>query len=520
MAPAHRATAFLLFLWALILCIPLALAQDPEHSVLWLRGVIGSGKSTIANSLSDLFRNLRYLGAFLFFDSKSRYERKTFVSTLAYQLAEFDQKLGERIADAVKLSKAILRAPLQVQFNTFVLGPLQSAKLDDLHQPMLIIIDGLDQCGDIASRKELLKVFSNANPPLPNFLRVIITSQPDPDTSKLLANFVPMELDTTSEGNHDNIELYFTDTFSQSWKEERGLHQDWPGQDRLSKLVQRAGGLFLWSVVAANSIIYAPNPEEQIDDLLNNSLSETELDDIYLKSLKSIPGCKHKGFAPQFKAVVGMIINAREPLSSATIEALRGCDSTGDETQFIITRLSSVLSFPTSTRLDAPIRTLHSSFDDFLCDRNKCGDEWYIDIALHHWELAIGCLKYLSRYFEGADPINMADPFPREAFMNTLRDKKLRDKAVCVDALAYTATYWPYHFCAISNTQTDMESSVKSPVKEVDDFLQQNLLHWFEFLSILNKSREASRMLGELCQGLARLSSGNSDVMKMAEDAR
>ncbi|KZP04862.1 Oligoxyloglucan reducing end-specific cellobiohydrolase [Athelia psychrophila] len=39
MAPAHRATAFLLFLWALILCIPLALAQDPEHSVSYFENL-------------------------------------------------------------------------------------------------------------------------------------------------------------------------------------------------------------------------------------------------------------------------------------------------------------------------------------------------------------------------------------------------------------------------------------------------------------------------------------------------
>lgn len=35
MAPPHRTTAFLLYVWALILYLPLALAQNPEHSVTY-----------------------------------------------------------------------------------------------------------------------------------------------------------------------------------------------------------------------------------------------------------------------------------------------------------------------------------------------------------------------------------------------------------------------------------------------------------------------------------------------------
>jgi polynucleotide 5'-kinase involved in rRNA processing len=38
------------------------------HNVLWIHGLAGSGKSTIATSVANLFRDLNRLGAFVFFN--------------------------------------------------------------------------------------------------------------------------------------------------------------------------------------------------------------------------------------------------------------------------------------------------------------------------------------------------------------------------------------------------------------------------------------------------------------------
>src|ERR1700735_4974816 len=53
-----------------LLTLILQWASDPTstHSVLWLHGPAGSGKSAISTTLADRFRQSRQLGAFLFFD--------------------------------------------------------------------------------------------------------------------------------------------------------------------------------------------------------------------------------------------------------------------------------------------------------------------------------------------------------------------------------------------------------------------------------------------------------------------
>ena len=475
-------------------------ASNPDgRNVLWISGPVGSGKSTVATSLYDFFMDISYLGAFLFFDSKSRYEPAILVSTLAHQLSHYDQRIRETIVSAVKLSEGTLRARLQVQFDTFVFKPLQNAKLD-LHHPILIIIDGLDHCGDADSRRQLLEIFSNLPPSLRGLLRIVITSQPDPDVGDLLENFDTMELDTTSEVNQNDIRLYFEHEFEKLRKQKPRLGPKWPGADRLSSLVERAGGLFLWSFVAAKHIT-PRNSDSRLDNLLKAPMENVRLDDIYSESLGTIDGWDDDEFVSEFKAVVGMIIVAGEPLSFETIDALRGSEAQipADET---IPLLGSVLIFPTSISPHVPVRTLHSSFDDYLCDRQRCDEKWHIDIALHHETLALNCISYLSRYFGVADSANMSIGQPQDG--STPEDflQKLREEELSIEALTYAATFWPHHFCAVKEAHAEDTPILKS----MDNFLRNNLLDWFELLSILKRSREASRMLKSVSRRLVSFS--------------
>ncbi|KAF7985800.1 hypothetical protein HWV62_441 [Athelia sp. TMB] len=483
-------------------------ANPKRKDVLWISGVVGSGKSTVTTSLHDLFWDMSYLGAFLYFDSKSKYDSATFVSILALQLSEFDPRLQEAIVSAVKSSERTRRAKLRVQFDTFILEPLQTVDIT-LHHPILIIIDGLDQCGDADTRRQLLEALVNMAENLRGLLRIIITSQPDPEVAELLQKCDTLELDTTSEANHSDIKLYFKFAFDQLRKQKRKLDQNWPSPDQLLSLVTKAGGLFLWSVVVARNIAQAPNPVSRLDTLLKGALGKSKLDDIYSESLLSIEGREDEEFPREFKAVVGMIIVATEPLSSATIDAFRGKDAPPAE--YMITRLGSILTLPSSIDLDPhlPIRTLHSSFDDYLSDIRRCGEEWHIDIQLQHRELADNCISYLASYFENAAPVDISIPFSQEYFI-----QEAGERGISIQALAYASTSWPYHVCA-------MDASESPIVESLEYFFQRNLLHWLELLSIFHRSREASRGLEKLSKRFANPPFESSDhLRKLAVDAQ
>src|SRR5882762_11035110 len=70
-----------------------------EQNVLWMHGLAGSGKSAVSTTISNRFRELGWLGAFLFFerDVISRSDPTTIIRTLAYQLGNFHPPIGKKI---------------------------------------------------------------------------------------------------------------------------------------------------------------------------------------------------------------------------------------------------------------------------------------------------------------------------------------------------------------------------------------------------------------------------------------
>ncbi|KAJ7687664.1 hypothetical protein B0H14DRAFT_894940 [Mycena olivaceomarginata] len=73
-------------------------------NVLWLCGVAGSGKSTISTTISNSFRGLERLGAFLFFDRNDRAHSHpdSVIRTLAYQLAQSNPHIASAISAAIQ----------------------------------------------------------------------------------------------------------------------------------------------------------------------------------------------------------------------------------------------------------------------------------------------------------------------------------------------------------------------------------------------------------------------------------
>src|SRR6202051_1848168 len=75
-----------------------------QKPVLWLFGQTGSGKSTISTTIADMSRELRRLGAFIFFnrDVKDRSDPSLVIKTLAYKLALFDARVGDTVSVAIQ----------------------------------------------------------------------------------------------------------------------------------------------------------------------------------------------------------------------------------------------------------------------------------------------------------------------------------------------------------------------------------------------------------------------------------
>lgn len=147
------------FLNGLILTL---MDPDPKHNVIWLRGLAGSGKSTILNTIAQHLSELRRCGAFLFWDRNDAVngDPRRVIRTLAYKLGVFNSVYAEKLASQVEHWPNISGSSFNAQFQHLLQEPLRElAKFHDLG-PIVIIFDALDERRTRETRKELLHELS------------------------------------------------------------------------------------------------------------------------------------------------------------------------------------------------------------------------------------------------------------------------------------------------------------------------------------------------------------------------
>ncbi|CCA77409.1 hypothetical protein PIIN_11386, partial [Serendipita indica DSM 11827] len=90
-----------------------------EKPIFWLCDIAGSGKSTVAMSAADAWRNEGVLGGQFFFSLTSSEGSSTdkFCSTIARDLVDYIPKLAPHVAGAVKRHPSFMRSSLQEQFR-------------------------------------------------------------------------------------------------------------------------------------------------------------------------------------------------------------------------------------------------------------------------------------------------------------------------------------------------------------------------------------------------------------------
>lgn len=130
---------------------------------------------------------------------------------------------------------------------------------------------------------------------LPSSLRMFITSRPEFDIRCALkdqSHVIALELDVTSKLNSKDILHYLGHRMSsiRTMKPYLGMGADWPGEDHIWKLAERASGLFIWASTASE-FIDGHDPRKRMEILLKDgkfSGAESALDALYKTALESV----------------------------------------------------------------------------------------------------------------------------------------------------------------------------------------------------------------------------------------
>ena len=455
--------------------------SNDAKNVLWVYGLAGTGKSTLSATIAKIARSLCRLGAFFFFNRDIPQRNSvTLIRTLAYRLAMFDARFGTAISRVVEQNDNISEMPLEFQFkNLLSASALKSVEWSG--GPIVFIIDALDECGSESDRKNLLQVLSNGFSDLPTYIRFMVVSRQELDIQRALeshSHLRPYSLDIDSQTNKD-VSEFIRHRLEEIRKKDGFLGDDWPGDNNINSLANRAGGLFIWTSTAC-LYIDGYTPGEQLSELVNAQPDDNasgpfaQLDSLYKTGLQSAGLWNNRSFRSDCCNILGLILCARVPLSCPMIDALLALPQSRPSLKSV-SRLRCVLQVSETQG----IRILHPSFHDYLSERCR-NQPWSIDLESHN-KVALRCIKLLDKELR-ENICDMTLPY-------------LGRKNTRPEAISYACKFWIEHICLVSDITDDI-------VDQIYDFLVKHLLHWMEAMAILSSHNDTIRSIRNLMERL------------------
>ncbi|KZT33669.1 WD40 repeat-like protein [Sistotremastrum suecicum HHB10207 ss-3] len=460
-------------------------------NVFWLSGLAGSGKSSIAHTLAEFCAGLGILGSGFFFkhDEAERNRAVDVFSTMAIDLAAYDPRLAQEIAQVLKASPSI--SGLRRQFLSLVADPIRRS---DIVNPMLILIDALDECGpNRRDREEFLMLIAQEAPKLPPNIRIIISSRPDEDIVDTFQRFKSVkrfDLDLQSTENHDDLASYVSTKLSEiaALKSRKPhINPEWPEAKLRTEFVQRTAGLFIWASTALETIKDSWDPHAELLSLIRESAvnrgAQETLHDLYRRTVNKFGQWDDPNFARAFRTAVGAIIVLRDPLSPDAIDNLIGDELGAHRPDHVFSVMGSVLRIVGGT-----VRLLHPSFSDFLTDGSRCHDERQLILPrVHHYTIAQRCVGLMTEKLKR----NIAD-LPDTTVMNSeIADLEGLIRKKIPRELQYACEYWVDHI-----VNSDGDSGVLSKIAL--EFLSSHALEWIEVLSLTQSTKDLSNTLENL----------------------
>jgi hypothetical protein len=483
---------------------------DNVQRVLWLSGPAGKGKSAIAHTIAKSFEDAGGLGSCYCFDRQREADRRheKIFSTIARDLADRDPEMRRSLADAVQAANSLKKtADIIQQWHKLLIEPLEKSS-GSTAEPIVIVIDALDESGGMETRKDLLSILAgkhqnSAVPKITNILgnfRFIVTSRPLDD---IKAEFRGVQ--HIRQMSMDDIPRVFAERDIRAYVSNQLKGLDFRDRE-FAVLAQTADGLFEWARLACGYIKESDmvSPKDCYEAVVSRNPAERSklLHDMYRLILTNImhgdtsTNAQHSQKLrstklARFRSVMGQILSTAEPLPVASLNAMRRhfpIQEDNFDMQFVINRMGSLLSGTTNP--GSPIRPLHASFHDFLTDERSSG-EFFIDLSKTQRDLAFSSLQVMK---DGLC-FNICDL--KSSYLPNSEDPGLQERIQksISPHLSYSCRFWTSH---VRSTAFDKE--LAREVKLL--FHHERVFFWLESLALTNALSGAVGALPPIAQWL------------------
>ncbi|CAG7852672.1 Ribosome assembly protein 4 {ECO:0000250/UniProtKB:P25382} AltName: Full=Notchless protein homolog 1 {ECO:0000250/UniProtKB:Q9VPR4}; AltName: Full=Ribosome biogenesis factor rsa4 {ECO:0000250/UniProtKB:Q9VPR4}, partial [Serendipita indica DSM 11827] len=436
--------------------------------IFWLCDIAGSGKSTVAMSAVESWREMGVLGGRFFFSIASS-EGSTidkFCSTIARELAHNMPELASHIAAAVKQNPAIMRSPFEEQFRRLILGPLNNRQ-----ERAILVVDAIDECKSQSHRRELLDALAMAANESAN-LKLLITSRPDSVVEHVLGSLsIKAKLEdrlhsVNHQDNIDDIARYMHQSLSKVLPEYK-----------VQQLVEKANGLFIWATTVcrlfdAKSRFKTP---ERIYDHLISMHQTGMIDDLYSLVFERMEPPAHEIVCE----MLALLLAAFEPLTVNDLDDLMKHSGVEGSALDLVTNLGSVLTQDASTNL---IQFRHPTLVEYLQRRCTINltindhDKIYIDLNKAHSRLASWCLQCLKKGLR----FNICQLESSFYLNRQVPDLDVKISHFIPQSLRYASVYWTFH---VTGTDENCRRTLKDRVWYI--LQTPYVLYWMEILSFI-----------------------------------
>ncbi|KAE8325540.1 WD40-repeat-containing domain protein [Aspergillus sergii] len=502
--------------------------------ILWLQGMAGTGKSTIARTVASAFYNgtsllgqetlpnEACLGGSFFFDHRDedcKNPRKLF-PTLARDLVDVLPEIQQSLCDGIRSHHATHARSLDSQWKHLIFNPLKMLKTR-LPVTILFVLDALDECQagtreDQNDISDILALLSQVRELTTVRVRVLITSRPGihmrhrfneiPEGIRDETVYKIRRLDDDGVRADDITRLIEYRLWEVRRKHD--LPRDWPGKERVEKLAEKADGLFIYAATVCRFLSMANRKtiEDRLGRIFDGDVGKTakeSLDEMYTRVLQVVLTGEvdnDQAMSDLFKQVVGSILVLSRPLSIIALSRLVEVELS--DTRWLMEHLYSVLEMPQGDQ--GPIQLLHLSFRDFLLASQRCKDNhFWVDEKQAHHILYQYCLKVMSNTLR-RDICCLEDP---STHVTDIKPSAVHGSLP--EQVQYACSHWVDHL-----QQSDI---VASNDIALYDFLRTHFVHWLEAMAIMGRIPIAIMILNNLT---ALQLDTNAKMRRLVQDAR
>jgi tetratricopeptide (TPR) repeat protein len=336
---------------------------DPDaQRIFWITGSPGLGKTTISSWLCVHWREV---AAFHIcrHDNVQKIDPRRCVMSLAYQLSTQLPDYEERLKRID--FKDIDSLDARSLFDTLIVQPL-SANFPVPDRTILIVIDGLDEA-TVNGKNELAGFIASEFERTPEWLRLFVTSRPDPEIVGILQAYTPFNIRIDDLRNEQDIFEFLL----------QGLGSQ-ANPETIKRITKKCNGLFIYAEWVLRELKYRRLSIDHLEDFPQGlggiylNFFERQFPDFNLWSSKVRPALE-------------VIAATQESVQLKVLSSIFHW-GTHDERNFKRS-LGSLFIIDRGT-----IYPFHNSVIEWLINEDK-DDPYFVSVRDGHGILADYCLK-------------------------------------------------------------------------------------------------------------------------------